>query len=151
MAFCFSNQIQVFGGSGSGFQTEFLMESEKSWEISLLSVFLCFTWFSFVFLDCVSNLIVNLLILNRYEKGNLEIHSADAGINSDGDSNDARGDELYVRQRPARNVRAFFLSLICHLSICQNMGWGVFIYRCRMLFTHAESWQITCNVLIISM
>ena len=63
MAFCFSNQIQVFGGSGSGFQPEFLMESEKSWEISLLSVFLCFTWFSFVFLDGGSNLIINLLIL----------------------------------------------------------------------------------------
>ncbi len=72
------------------------MESEKSWEISLLSVFLCFTWFSFVFLDGVSNLIVNLLILNRYEKGNMEIHSADAGINSDGDSNNARGDVMYM-------------------------------------------------------
>ena len=38
----------------------------------------------------------------KYEKGNLEIHSADAGINTDSDSNNARGNELYSPLAPER-------------------------------------------------
>ena len=37
---------------------------------------------------------------NLYEKGNLEIHSADAGIDTDSDSNNARGNELYIAPSP---------------------------------------------------
>ena len=34
----------------------------------------------------------------HYEKGNLEIHSADYREHSHSDSNDTRGDKLYVRR-----------------------------------------------------
>ena len=39
-------------------------------------VFSCFIWFSFVFLDGESNLIINLLNIAHYEKGNMVTNKA---------------------------------------------------------------------------